>query len=69
MDSSKWKRHAPEEPEHLTCEQCNREIPASTGHTAEGREYIYHFCGVECLNAWKRKQRQEEGPTDHPEDV
>lgn len=70
METSKWKRHEPEEPEHLTCEQCCKEIPPSSGHSAEGRDYIYHFCGVDCLDQWKDKQRrEEEGPADHPEEV
>ncbi len=69
MEPSNWKRHKPEEPEHLSCDVCLKEIPASTAHTAEGGDYLYHFCGVECLEAWKRKQRDEGGPLNHPEDV
>ncbi|SCZ50020.1 DUF3330 domain-containing protein [Thiohalomonas denitrificans] len=69
MDPNKFKRHDPEEPEHVSCHVCLKEIPSSSGHTAEGVDYIYHFCGVECLEEWKQKEKRDEGPLDHPEDV
>ncbi|QKT02867.1 DUF3330 domain-containing protein [Ectothiorhodospiraceae bacterium 2226] len=52
-------RPQPKEPEHLSCAQCKKEIPASTVVTSEGGEYVLHFCGVECMDAWKREKNPQ----------
>jgi hypothetical protein len=49
----------PREPQHLTCEVCAREIPASVGLTAEGPDYILHFCGFECMDHWKTRPEND----------
>ena len=48
----------PREPQHLTCENCTREIPVSVALSAEGPDYILHFCGIECMDHWKTRQEE-----------
>lgn len=50
----------PEEPEHISCDVCMTEIPPSVAETAEGDDYVMHFCGVECMEAWRKHQKDEE---------
>lgn len=59
MESDKFKRPNPEEPEQLACEICLTEIPKNLGHSAEGEEYVHHFCGIECLEKWRAKHAAE----------
>lgn len=46
----------PKEPKHLKCEVCQKEIPESSAQTIEAKEYIHHFCGLECLEKWRKTQ-------------
>lgn len=46
----------PAEPEHVTCGVCLKEIPKSVAQTHEGADYIHHFCGLECFDAWRKQQ-------------
>lgn len=43
----------PAEPEHVQCEICLTEIPTSVAVTPEGKDYIHHFCGLECMGRWQ----------------
>jgi hypothetical protein len=42
----------------LECEMCLKEIPASAAFTPEGSEYVGHFCGIACYQAFLRRQRE-----------
>ncbi|CAG0930194.1 MAG: hypothetical protein EFKGCFLK_01173 [Rhodocyclaceae bacterium] len=42
----------------LECEMCLKEIPASAAFTPEGSEYVGHFCGIDCYQAFLRLQRE-----------
>lgn len=46
----------PAEPELIDCEICLKEIPEAAAMTEEGKDYVLHFCGLECYAAWKQKQ-------------
>lgn len=39
----------------VTCEVCLKEIPPSVAHSHEGEDYVHHFCGLECLDAWHKR--------------
>lgn len=41
--------------EVISCEICLSEIPESVIHSAEGPDYVHHFCGLECLHVWHAK--------------
>lgn len=50
----------PTEPQTLRCEVCLTEIPASVATSAEGPDYVHHFCGIDCMDRWQKKSAQEQ---------
>ncbi len=40
------------------CETCCKLIPESVAMTAEGADYVKHFCGTECYEKWLRQQKE-----------
>ncbi len=42
----------PVEPEPIACEVCLAEIPGSVVCSAEGPDYVHHYCGLACLALW-----------------
>ena len=41
----------------LRCNHCHTEIPATVALSVEGADYIYHFCGPQCIEAWRKATR------------
>ena len=39
----------------VSCNTCLTEIPADAALTFDGQDYVQHFCGLNCLEAWKQK--------------
>ena len=39
------------------CETCCKQIPESAAETAEGVDYVHHFCSTECYEKWQMKQK------------
>ncbi len=37
------------------CEHCHTRIPASVAVSFDGADYLYHFCGAQCIEAWCKK--------------
>lgn len=37
------------------CDYCHAKIPASVAVGLDGADYIYHFCGPQCIEAWCSK--------------
>ena len=48
--------------EITSCEICMKEVPVSATLREEGADYIHHFCGLDCLERWRRKAPQEFPP-------
>lgn len=48
----------PTPPPQVSCEVCRKELPRSTARSAEGRDYVYYFCGGECYEKWQRENPQ-----------
>lgn len=46
--------------EMVACEVCLKEIPASEASSEEARDYVAHFCGLECHEQWRRQQVEEQ---------
>jgi len=46
----------------LTCGVCMAEIPQTVGLTFDGPDYVAYFCGLDCLEAWKKSH-----PTQAPD--
>ena len=41
--------------EIIQCEICLKEIPISEATSAEARDYVMHFCGLECYDQWSNQ--------------
>ena len=39
----------------VSCSICLTEIPSDVALSHEGPDYVQHFCGLDCMEAWKRK--------------
>jgi len=39
----------------VSCSICLTEIPSDVALSHEGPDYVQHFCGLDCLEAWKQK--------------
>lgn len=37
----------------LECQHCRNSIAATVALNFEGADYVYHFCGPQCLEAWR----------------
>lgn len=40
-----------------TCKTCGGEVPPSVHLTAEGADYVYHFCSLPCQQKWPEKNK------------
>lgn len=36
----------------IECDHCHTKIPATAALSFEGADYVYHFCGPSCIEAW-----------------
>ncbi len=39
----------------FNCEICLREIPADASSQSYTQDYVHHFCGLECLEVWRKR--------------
>lgn len=53
---------APPEPERVSCAVCLKLIPRSEAESAEARDYVAYFCGLDCYEKWSSERRQEPAP-------
>lgn len=62
MREVKTMKHAlyPEEPTTIDCSTCLTEIPSDAGQSAEGEDYVLHYCGIECYSQWKNQPKDTE---------
>lgn len=37
----------------MECQHCHNSIAATVALNFEGADYVYHFCGPQCLLAWR----------------
>jgi len=44
--------------EQCICEECCAQIPSSAAVTAEGVDYVHHFCGQPCYEKWQAKHKK-----------
>ena len=45
--------------ERVKCEVCLKEIPKSEAKSAEARDYVAYFCGLECYEEWEEEEMKE----------
>ena len=43
----------------LTCDFCLKELPPNNGIREEGKDYVAHFCGLDCLDAWRNRHTHD----------
>ncbi len=48
----------------LTCSICMKEIPESVAHSAEGEDYVLHFCGATCFEKWEKQTQSDDKQTE-----
>jgi Domain of unknown function (DUF3330) len=39
----------------VSCVVCLKEIPADAVKLADAQDYVQHFCGLDCLEAWQKQ--------------
>ena len=39
----------------LTCDFCLKDLPAKDSIREEGEDYVAHFCGLACFEAWQKR--------------
>lgn len=39
------------------CDVCHKDIPVSAAMTAEGADYVWHFCGKSCYEKWLSEEK------------
>ncbi len=44
----------------LTCDFCLTDLPHSDAIREEGKDYVAHFCGLTCFEAWRRRHEHEQ---------
>jgi hypothetical protein len=53
----------------FSCEVCLKEVPADSVKVTDAQDYVHHFCGLDCLEAWQKQAgiHQQAGPERHPD--
>lgn len=48
----------------VSCEVCLKEVPADSVNVTDAQDYVHHFCGLDCLEAWQKQAaiRRQAGP-------
>jgi hypothetical protein len=45
--------------EKIACHVCKKMIPKGTAVHAEGKEYVVHFCSLDCMDYWKKENKEK----------
>jgi hypothetical protein len=43
----------------LSCDYCLKDLPANNAIREEGQDYVAHFCGLDCLEAWRERHSHD----------
>ena len=43
----------------LTCDYCLKDLPEKDSIREEGEDYVAHFCGLDCLTAWRERHTHD----------
>lgn len=44
----------------LSCDFCLIDLPNSDAIREEGSDYVAHFCGLPCLEAWRKRHGHQQ---------
>lgn len=47
-----------DDPEHVACVVCLKEVPYTEAQHDEGSDYVMHFCGLECYKMWREQNKE-----------
>lgn len=47
--------------ERVACEICLKEVPLSEAVVPEAKDYVVHFCGLDCYQKWKDRPGETDG--------
>ena len=50
----------------FSCAVCLKEIPADSIRVTDAQEYVHHFCGLDCLEIWRKQAVQDGGQSGSP---
>lgn len=39
----------------MSCDICLKEIPSDAVRLSDAQDYVHHFCGLNCLEAWQKQ--------------
>lgn len=39
----------------VSCAVCLKEVPADAIKHTDAQDYVWHFCGLDCLEAWRKQ--------------
>jgi hypothetical protein len=39
----------------FSCEVCLKDIPGDSVKLNDVQDYVHHFCGLDCLEAWQKR--------------
>ncbi|KAB2313595.1 DUF3330 domain-containing protein [Betaproteobacteria bacterium SCN2] len=42
----------------LTCDFCLKDLPERDSVREEGEDYVAHFCGLACFEAWQKRHKR-----------
>ncbi len=46
----------------VSCEVCLAEVPGDAVNVTDAQDYVHHFCGLGCLEAWQKKAGSKNKP-------
>ena len=49
----------PEDEQLVSCEVCLKSVPLSEADIVEANDYVAYFCGLDCYDIWRNKEKQE----------
>jgi len=50
----------------IRCAICLKEVPADALNVADAQDYVHHFCGLDCLDLWRKQARTGRPETAKP---
>jgi len=50
----------------VSCEVCLKEIPADSVRVTDAQDYVHHFCGLDCLELWRKQAAMSGGQSGPP---
>ncbi len=46
----------PDDGQLVSCHTCLKQVPKSGAKITEAQDYVMYFCGITCLDKWKKQK-------------